>query len=82
MIKDKSGWETVVRAGFGEFFDIGDAYLEGAVGTGWPYSPTVNYFNIPVPLTAAQAVGPPYTTSYPVNSPLYVSVPNLKLPRT
>jgi len=82
MIKDTSGWETVARAGFGEFFDIGDAYLEGAVGTGWPFSPTVNYFSVPVPLTAAQAVAPPYTTTYPVSSPLYVSVPNLKLPRT
>jgi len=81
-IRDTSGWETVVRGGFGEFFDIGDAYLEGAVGVGWPYSPAMNYFNVSVPITATQAIAPPVSTDYPVNSSLYVSVPNLILPKT
>jgi hypothetical protein len=81
-ITDRSGWETLARAGFGEFFDIGDAYLEGAAGLGWPFDPTVSYPNVAVPLTPAQAAKPPLSTTYPVNSFLYVSVPGLKLPRT
>jgi len=81
-IRDRSGWETVARGGFGEFFDIGDAYLEGAVGLGWPFDPTMFFPNIAVPLTPAQAIPPAVSTSYPVDSFIYVSVPNLKLPRT
>jgi len=81
-VSDRSGWETVVRGGFGEFFDIGDAYLEGIAGVGWPFTSTVSYSNVAVPLTAAQAIPAPISTDYPVNSSLYVSIPNLKLPRT
>jgi len=81
-VRDTSGWETVARGGFGEFFDIGDSYLEGVAGLGWPFDPTVSFSNIAVPLTPPQAISPPVSTSYPVDSFLYVSDPNLKLPRT
>ena len=81
-IRNRSGWETVARGGFGEFFDIGDAYLEGAAGLGWPFTSTVSFSNIAVPLTRVQALPAPSSTNYPVSSFLYVAVPNLKLPKT
>ena len=81
-IGSRSGWETVARGGFGKFFDIGDAYLEGVAGLGWPFTSTASYSNVAVPLAAAQAIPAPISTSYPVTSSLYVTVPNLKLPRT
>ena len=81
-IKDRPGWETVARGGFGEFFDIGDAYLEGSAGAGWPFSSAVSYSNVAVPLAAAQAIPAPFSTNYPVTDFVYVTVPNLKLPRT
>jgi len=81
-IRNRSGWETVARGGFGEFFDIGDAYLEGAAGLGWPFTSTVSFSNIAVPLTRVQALPAPSSTNYPVSSFLYIAVPNLKLPKT
>ena len=66
-IGSRSGWETVARGGFGKFFDIGDAYLEGVAGLGWPFTSTASYSNVAVPLAAAQAIPRSHLDQLPGN---------------
>jgi len=77
----KTGAELVVRGGVGLFYDLGstqggDAYTKGAFRT----SPT-SFGNVLYPLSAAQAVVPPFPTAS-TNSQSYGFDPNLKLPHT
>ena len=72
--------ETVLRAGFGTFYDLGYGSLGGA-STYFPYYSSNVFVNTPLPLGAQQAVPPLITTNLPV-SDILVAVPDLKLPRT
>jgi len=74
------GHETVVRTGFGIFYDMGNT--QGSNGfTGVGFSTGEFYSGVPFPLTSAQvtlpapSLAPPYFTVYAFD-------PNLKLPYT
>jgi hypothetical protein len=71
---------TVVRGGFGTFYDMGYGSL-GGVSSYFPYSAVNIYAPAPFPLTPQQASPPPFSTSPPVST-ILVAEPNLKLPRT
>jgi hypothetical protein len=77
---DRSNWATVLRAGFGIFYDLGQGSL-GAASSSFPYSATRNLSNVSFPLSPQNAAPPALTTNPPVNT-IVVAVPNLKLPRT
>lgn len=72
--------ETVLRAGFGTFYDLGYGSLGGA-STYFPYYSSNVFLNAPFPLSAQQAVPPQITTNPPVGD-ILVATPELKLPRT
>jgi len=80
QLADRSNWGTVLRAGFGIFYDLGQGSL-GVASSSFPYSANRNLSLVPFPLSPQNAAPPPLTTNPPVNT-IFVAVPNLKLPRT
>jgi len=87
QVSQARGHETVLRGGFGIFYDLGYGQTPEALGNSWPFtarSPLLPAMT-PFPLSAANQAPPPFITvptpSNPVNY-LYVAVPNLRLPRT
>ncbi|MGA9529085.1 MAG: TonB-dependent receptor [Terriglobales bacterium] len=73
-------WATVLRGGFGIFYDLGSGSL-GGVAADFPYSAVNVIASAPLPLTGANATPPIITTSLPVGT-INVADPHLKLPRT
>lgn len=73
-------WNTVLRAGFGVFYDLGQGSL-GGVSSYFPYNIRKNLFTVPFPLSSQNAAPPTLTTNPPVNT-ILVADPHLKLPRT
>src|SRR6267154_5078155 len=80
QLREKANWATVLRGGFGIFYDLGSGSL-GGVSSFFPYNISNNFFATPFPLTAQQAAPPALTTNPPVNSML-IADPHLKLPRS
>ena len=80
QLRQAANWNTVLRGGFGIFYDLGYGSL-GAVSSYFPYSATKIYVGVPYPLTPQQMAPPPLSTSPPV-AIIIVADPNLKLPRT
>lgn len=72
-------WGTMVRSGFGIFYDLGTGPL-GNSASSFPYQRRVIYNNIPYPLDPVYMTQLPYTQTGPV-SLIRVAVPELKLPR-
>jgi hypothetical protein len=83
QLGQRAGWGTIVRAGGGTFYDLGIGSL-GNVTQGFPYSAFNFLVNTPFPTPASLAAAPPFNAiPSPANpATLYVTVPNLKLPRT
>jgi hypothetical protein len=80
QLRKGSDWDTVLRGGFGIFYDLGQGSL-GGVSSFFPYNATSSFFFSAFPLSAQNAMPPPITTNPPVNT-IYVADPHLKLPRT
>ena len=77
---DQPGSETVVRGGFGVFYDTGNS--QGSAGFDrYPFVPSINLVNVPLPLSAAQVVPPAFVIA-PRHGLINTSDPNLKLPYT
>jgi len=82
-------WGTVLRGGFGVFYDLGYGSIGGA-SSYFPFfatkliAPTTCPSGVEgtcFPLTPQQAAPPPFTTNPPVNT-MIVADPHLKVPRT
>ncbi len=80
QLNSTSGRETVVRGGFGVYYDLGSA---GATN-GYPLSAYNEVDGVSFPLSAANAVRPTVTvpTSLPTTAYVYSDAENLKLPYT
>ena len=76
----EGGWGSVVRAGFGVFYDLGSGSL-GGVTTFFPHISAKVIAAAPFPLTPQDSVAPPLSTLPPVTTML-VADPHLKLPRS
>ncbi|MBA2524940.1 MAG: TonB-dependent receptor [Pyrinomonadaceae bacterium] len=77
------GRETVLRGGFGIFYDLGTGTAGGPFQVGvFPYGGIQPFFNTPFPLTPAQAAPPTVNLTSPTNIDVRAFDPNLKLPRT
>jgi hypothetical protein len=75
------GWQSVVRAGAGIFYDFSNGGSLGEVTYGFPFQAISSLFLVPLPLTAGQAAPPPLTTNLPA-AVIYVADPDLRQPRT
>ncbi|HVI10301.1 MAG TPA: carboxypeptidase regulatory-like domain-containing protein [Candidatus Binatia bacterium] len=79
-LTDGPNWSSVLRGGFGIFYDLGSGSLGGS-SSYFPFF-TVNSFSLaPFPLSPQNAARPTPTINPPV-SDIIVAVPDLKLPRT
>lgn len=75
-----ANWTSVLRGGFGMFYDLGSGSL-GGVSSYFPYH-AINSFQLAAfPLTPSNAIAPSLTTNPPV-SEIIVADPHLKLSRT
>jgi len=72
--------QTVLRAGFGIFYDLGYGSLGGAFSY-WPFEALKIIPSTSLPLSGNDAAPPPLTTNLPVGTTI-VADPHLKLPRT
>ncbi len=79
-LAQKPAWETVLRGGFGIFYDLGYGSLASAANE-FPFVAENDLF-VTFPLTPQQAAPPPITAAPPVTGNFHVSDPHLKLPRT
>jgi hypothetical protein len=80
QMQHNQSWDTVLRGGFGIFYDLGQGSL-GGVSSYFPYNISNNLFGVSFPLTTQNAAPPILTTNPPANT-LLVSDRHLKLPRT
>jgi len=81
QMSDKPKWRTVLRGGFGIFYDLGYGSLGGA-SYSFPFEALKVIPGASLPLSPASAAPPQFTTGVPVNGTMEVAEPNLKLPRT
>ncbi len=81
LLSDKKGWTTVLRAGFGFYYDLGSGESATASGT-FPYSRFKLLFGVPYPLSAANAAPLPFNPNPPTVSFVLAFDPNLSLPVT
>jgi hypothetical protein len=75
-----TNWNSVLRGGFGIFYDLGSGSL-GGVSSYFPYQAVNSLSLVSFPLSSTNAMPPPLTTNPPVNT-ILVANPHLKLPRT
>ena len=73
-------WGSVLRGGFGTFYDLGQGSL-GAVSFGFPYGASKVIPAAPFPLSPQDAAPPPLRTAPPVST-IIVADRHLELPRT
>lgn len=79
QLNNKPGLETILRGGFGVFYDLGTGPL-GNSASSFPYQRRRTYSNIYYPLTPDYQVDLPYNQAGPV-SLIRVAQPDLELPR-
>jgi len=72
--------QTVLRAGFGIFYDLGYGSVAGAFSY-WPFEALKVIPGATLPLSAAEAAPPPPVTGPPADT-IDVADPHLELPRT
>jgi carboxypeptidase family protein len=75
------GWSTVLRGGFGTFYDFGTGNL-GQLTFGFPFTADNIFRFVPLPLTSQQANPPTINKSLPAGDTVYVADRHLKTPRT
>jgi hypothetical protein len=79
-LRDNPNGVTVLRGGFGIFFDLGYGSL-GAASSYFPYEASDVIQGAAFPLSPQNAAPPVLTTNPPVSA-IFVADPHLKLPRT
>lgn len=79
-LRQQSDSATVLRGGFGVFYDLGAGFLGNAFNS-FPYSRTRSTSLTPYPLSPAVAAPPPFNLDQPFTSTIFVADPHLQLPR-
>ncbi len=80
LLRQRPGGETVLRGGFGIFYDLGYGPIADAFGGSYPFTGSKFVSGPPFPLSPSDAA-PPAPTPLPSGN-MTVSVADLKLPRT
>ncbi|HYJ92935.1 MAG TPA: TonB-dependent receptor, partial [Pyrinomonadaceae bacterium] len=79
-LSERPGRETVLRGGFGIFYDLGSGPASNAF-VSFPFVRSRSMFFVPFPLSSADASPPPASLDPPFGS-VTAFDPHLKLPRT
>lgn len=79
-LRQAANWGTVLRGGFGMFYDLGSGSLAGATSF-FPFSASNSLVLAPFPLSPQNAAPPPITSNPPATT-ILVANPHLKLART
>lgn len=79
QLRTRPGRETVLRGGYGIFYDLGDGQLGSQA---FPFGASETLLGLPYPFTAAQAAPPAISRNLPTSSNTIVSDPNLQMPKT
>jgi hypothetical protein len=82
QLTQKPGHETVVRTGFGLFYDTGNTQGSGGFTNAVGFTSTITYSNVSFPLTSAQVTLPAPSAVPPYNAFVFAFDPNLTLPYT
>jgi hypothetical protein len=80
QLSQKQGKETVLRGGFGVFYDLGNA-TTGSLSN-FPFRTDKRLLNVPLPLDDVSASPTPFSTTPPITVQFTAVDPRLKLPRT
>jgi outer membrane receptor protein involved in Fe transport len=80
LFQTSKGWETVLRGGWGIFYDLGSSSVGEAIGY-FPNGRQQYLFGVNFPLNPAVAVPPPFSLSPPYGVAVGID-PNLKIPYT
>jgi len=80
QLSERPGKETVLRGGFGVFYDLGFGSVGNATAS-FPFARTKILTNVTFPLTPDQLAPLPFSLDPPLGS-ITTSDPELKLPRT
>ena len=81
QLRQSAGHETVLRGGFGMFYDTGNTQgTEGFLGVG--LGSQLQYSGVSFPLTSTQLQLPAPSAAAPYNNTVFALDPNLKLPYT
>lgn len=75
------GRETVLRGGFGLFYDMGNAQASNAFIAAYPFTLSRTLSFAPIPLSASDAAPPPLGPSPSTLDTFYAFDPELQLPR-
>jgi len=82
QLSQSQSWQTILRGGFGVFYDLVSSETGNLVGQGLPPFSASN-FNVPGPFPfASSEIAPPQISPTGNISQLYAFNPNLKLPYT
>jgi len=82
QLRHSAGHETVLRGGFGLFYDMGNTNGSQGFNNGVGFASTVIYSGVSFPLTTAQLQVPPPSITPPYNAFVIGFDPNLTLPYT
>ena len=80
QLGDRPNWNSVLRGGFGMFYDLGSQPLGGASNY-FPYTASKPLGSVALPISPSDAAPPVIKTSPPVQD-ILVADPHLDLPRT
>jgi len=78
---EKQGRETVLRGGFGLFYDLGDGPAANAFVGSFPFTALKSLTNVPFPLSATDAAAPIAGLNPSATDSFFAFDPRLKLPR-
>jgi hypothetical protein len=84
QLRQNQNWETVIRGGFGLFYDLASSEVGNQIGTNhYPFGARSSVAGGTFPLDSATAAPPQIVAPGPTNGTvLYAFDPNLKLPYT
>ena len=86
QLVQRPGWQTVIRSGFGIFYDLGSS--QAGVGfRSYPYAATVSLpagtlYPLTATLSAPPALPDSQNPTFPIGGTIIAFEPNLQLPRT
>ena len=84
QLRGRQDWQTVIRSGFGVFYDLGTSEIGNLVTAQfYPFGATAFHLSGTFPLSQATAAPPPITAPTSTNGAILFAVdPNLELPYT